>query len=174
MTRQARLPAGLLQKLFPVQPILGSDLWKEQSSIPAGNNEQTVPAYLDFLRTYGNKRRQDRDFNFQFVQFFLPEARKSLILNRRARRRMDNAFPQWFMPFDNSNATSKPSSDMQRHKYAFAFRKNPLFWDSFGKTRVHDRLDNGEPRQRQERLTLLGIEGFFRTRRHPRASFGLP
>jgi hypothetical protein len=77
--RQARLPAGLLQKGSSIPSMLNWNLRKQQAPPAMPTDEQTIPADFYFFGLNWLRNTKNTELNFETSGFFLSHRRETIV-----------------------------------------------------------------------------------------------
>ena len=94
------------------------DLRQEQSSRPAANDEESVPADFDLFRKNRLRRRKHGDFDQKIWNFLRYDGRKAVILQRSQRGASRDGFRQRIARFRLADAAAQFSARTKRDERA--------------------------------------------------------
>jgi len=143
------------------------NLGKQESALLFVGDEESMPSDLNLIRVDGPDWREKRNFNFEFLEFFLEERRKPRVAKRSAGGAPHNALPKWLLAFDHTDATAQTPANMQSYKNAVPLPENSIFGYAGRELRLGDGQYNRLARPFQKRSDL-----FFRGALHPETSCG--
>jgi hypothetical protein len=167
LTRQSRLAASLFEELFAIEAMFRCNLGEQDPALRLVNDEQTMTSDLNLFRLDWRRRRKNRNFNVELLEFFQTQGRKPRIAKGRTGGTPPNALPKGLFAFNDSDAAAQASADVQCYKNAAPLAENSMFGDIRRKLRPGDGFDNRLARPLQQRSAV-----FFRGEQHPGISCG--